>query len=284
MNQQTQNEPRLERQNDNQMTWARSLRHRLRLDRGSASTFGSEKSFDPPIGRHLKPGGEIGGYYIDFGFKTETPEWPPYWLAPPERQLHVATAQWGLGAYERFLDGDGEHGWRLPRERRTTCSSTSTGAASQAAAGVTSSRCRTPTGSTLLAVRDRPGRGRQPADAHLPRDGRGEIRGGRAPALKPMLVPVPEGGMLRRRREALRRGSTESTPPPTSSTERSLPLWGFHDVGAGTADTRRRLPSASYEALAANLLALRHGLLVGIDLLPAPGAERRSPAWTTCST
>ena len=54
--------------------------------------------------------GTVAGYYIDFRFKAEQPSWPPDWLEPPDKQLHVATAQWALGAYERYLHGEGE-GW-----------------------------------------------------------------------------------------------------------------------------------------------------------------------------
>ena len=76
-------------------------------DTGDPGLFSSAKTFAPPLGGHVRPG-ELGGYHIDFAAKAKTPEWPPSWLQPRETQLHVATAQWGLGAYERFLDGDGE--------------------------------------------------------------------------------------------------------------------------------------------------------------------------------
>jgi peptidoglycan/xylan/chitin deacetylase (PgdA/CDA1 family) len=83
------------------------LRYRLRLVPGAPNTFGSEGSFNPPIGANWSPGKQVRGYYIDFKLKPEGP-WPPVWLGPIEKQFHVATAQWGLGAYERYLDGQGE--------------------------------------------------------------------------------------------------------------------------------------------------------------------------------
>lgn len=67
----------------------------------------SARSFAPELGSFVEPG-RTRGYHIDFAFKAETPDWPPAWLAPPGRQLHVSTAQWALGAYERFLKGEGE--------------------------------------------------------------------------------------------------------------------------------------------------------------------------------
>ncbi len=59
------------------------------------------------VGTQIRSG-EVHGYYIDLRFKAETPTWPPAWLPPRDRQLHVATAQWALGAYERHLAGEGD--------------------------------------------------------------------------------------------------------------------------------------------------------------------------------
>jgi hypothetical protein len=76
------------------------------LERGSQRDgpgfFSSARVFFPPVGQRVTPE-ELGGYYIDFRLKQEPPE-----LGDAERELHVATAQWGLGAYERFLAGEGE--------------------------------------------------------------------------------------------------------------------------------------------------------------------------------
>jgi hypothetical protein len=74
---------------------------------GGTGRFSSENAFAPTIG-DFDPDGPVRGYYIDFRDKVQTPEWPPDWLSPVPRQLHVATAQWGLGALERFYSGEGE--------------------------------------------------------------------------------------------------------------------------------------------------------------------------------
>ena len=71
------------------------------------SFFSTARSYSTAIGSRVTPG-ELGGYYMDFRFKAETPSWPPDWLQAPDRQLHVATAQWALGAYERYLHGEGD--------------------------------------------------------------------------------------------------------------------------------------------------------------------------------
>lgn len=69
--------------------------------------FSRASSFPTSVGERVRMG-EVDGYYIDMRFKAQTPSWPPSWLRPREWQLHVATAQWALGAYERYLAGEGE--------------------------------------------------------------------------------------------------------------------------------------------------------------------------------
>jgi len=70
----------------------------------SAGFFSSAKSFFLPVGPRLQD----GGYPIDFRVKARDPQWPPAWLPPRERHLWVDIAQWGLGAHERWLAGEGE--------------------------------------------------------------------------------------------------------------------------------------------------------------------------------
>jgi heparosan-N-sulfate-glucuronate 5-epimerase len=77
---------------------------------GSTGILSSEGAFSPEIGSHWDFKSGPRGYYIDFSFKAETPEWPPPWLRGRSREIHVAVVQWGLGAYERYLKGEGE-GW-----------------------------------------------------------------------------------------------------------------------------------------------------------------------------
>jgi peptidoglycan/xylan/chitin deacetylase (PgdA/CDA1 family) len=85
-------------------TLSRQARQR---ERGDPNRLSSARSFSPPVGSHVRPG-QLGGYYVDFSVKAHAPSWPPPWLAPLGEQVHVATAQWGLGCYERYLSGDGD--------------------------------------------------------------------------------------------------------------------------------------------------------------------------------
>ena len=65
------------------------------------------KPFSLPPGRHVDPGG-VRGYYVDFTEKTEGPSWPPRWFPWPGYHRFMAVPQWGLGAYERYLSGEGD--------------------------------------------------------------------------------------------------------------------------------------------------------------------------------
>jgi peptidoglycan/xylan/chitin deacetylase (PgdA/CDA1 family) len=86
----------------------RARLYRLRLGPGAPNVLGSEASFEPPIGHNWAPGEPPRGYYIDFRLKNESPQWPPYWIEERVKQFGVTNAQWGLGAFERYLDGEGE--------------------------------------------------------------------------------------------------------------------------------------------------------------------------------
>jgi heparosan-N-sulfate-glucuronate 5-epimerase len=60
-----------------------------------------------PLGSQIEPGA-VAGYYIDFRGKIQQPSWPPAWFPWPGYHRYMAIAQWGLGAYERYLLAEGE--------------------------------------------------------------------------------------------------------------------------------------------------------------------------------
>lgn len=68
--------------------------------------FSSAKGFELLPGAHVDPE-RPRGYYIDFRLKAQE-RWPPPWLHGPKGGLHVNVAQWGLGAFERSLSGEGD--------------------------------------------------------------------------------------------------------------------------------------------------------------------------------
>jgi heparosan-N-sulfate-glucuronate 5-epimerase len=74
--------------------------------RSSAGFFSSAKSFFLPLGSAIAPDG-VAGYPIDLRVKSRASVWPAPEVAE-NLDFYVAVAQYGLGAYERWLAGDGE--------------------------------------------------------------------------------------------------------------------------------------------------------------------------------
>jgi hypothetical protein len=72
-------------------------------------------SFEQPIGAQVGDGA-VRGYYIDLRVKAWTSDWPAAWRWPPGEQSWIAFAQLGLGAYERWIAGDGEQWLSLSRK------------------------------------------------------------------------------------------------------------------------------------------------------------------------
>lgn len=67
----------------------------------------SVSHFRLQIGQNVEPG-KVRGYYIDFGEKAPTPEWPPRWFPYPGYHRFIAVGQWGLAAIDRHTAGVGE--------------------------------------------------------------------------------------------------------------------------------------------------------------------------------
>ena len=76
-------------------------------ERSYPGFFSSAKSFALPAGSRFGPEG-VRGYYIDLRVKAEEAVWPHASLGRLEDRLWVRVHQWGLGAYERYLAGEGE--------------------------------------------------------------------------------------------------------------------------------------------------------------------------------
>ena len=76
----------------------------------TAGFFSSARVLRQPLGSNIRPGA-LAGYYIDMSRKADLPRWPPPWLAAPKMDPIIGAAQWGLGADERYLGGEGDV-WR----------------------------------------------------------------------------------------------------------------------------------------------------------------------------
>jgi peptidoglycan/xylan/chitin deacetylase (PgdA/CDA1 family) len=259
----------------------RGVRGWLGSEDGNPDAFGSERSFGVQIGRNWDPDGPPSGSYIDFRFKAALPQWPPHWLAPLSQQLHVATIQWGLGAYERFVSGEGEEwlnaaveagehllslqhrggphdgGWRhffaMPHTYRIDPPWLSAIAQGEAAS---------------LFVR-----------LHLQT---GEERFAEAArrALKPMSVSVTDGGVLAELDSEPFVEEYPTTPRSLVLNGAIFALWGYRDVGAGLRDGEAlKRFEALTTALSTNLHRWDTGYWSRYDLYPHPVPNVASPAY-----
>jgi hypothetical protein len=68
---------------------------------------GRHSDFHQPQGAFAEPGA-VRGYWIELREKADSPDWPPPWYPFPGFHRFIATGQWGLGAFDRYLAGDGE--------------------------------------------------------------------------------------------------------------------------------------------------------------------------------
>src|SRR3954462_8166150 len=67
-------------------------------------------SFDEPVGSQIDPDGGRG-YYMDLRVKARIPSFAEAWPWEPGGAPWVASAQLGIGGYERYLAGEGDE-WR----------------------------------------------------------------------------------------------------------------------------------------------------------------------------
>jgi peptidoglycan/xylan/chitin deacetylase (PgdA/CDA1 family) len=244
----------------------------LQPHEGGADIFGSERSFAPPIGErfdleHVKP----GGYYIDFRVKLEAPDWPPPWLEPRDGQLHVGTVQWALGAYERYLHGEGEE-WleaALTGARYLISIQEKDGAYDGAwqhwypmphtylleipwASGITQGE-----GASLLARIYSETGDEQFADAALR-------------AIRPLQTPRDMGGLLTDLDGPFLE-EYPSSPPSFVLNGAIFALWGLRDVGHTLGDqAAASLFEEGLECLASNLHRYDTGAWSLYDLFPHP--------------
>jgi peptidoglycan/xylan/chitin deacetylase (PgdA/CDA1 family) len=199
---------------------------------GGTGLLSTAATFDATVGSHWDHGERPLGYYMDFRGKAPTPEWPPAWMAADPETLEVAAVQWALGAWERYVSGEGDR-WR--------------DAAITAAEDIIARQV--PTGAYEGAwLQWRPMPHTYPIDppwasgiaqgeaasllARL-RQETGEERYGEAAlkALRPMRVPVADGGLLVELDNGLPFFEEYPTVPPSMVLNGAIfALWGFRDV------------------------------------------------------
>ena len=234
--------------------------------------FSSARSFPTTVGDHVRPG-EVNGYYVDLRFKAAVPHWPPEWLPQRERQMHVATAQWALGCYERFLHGDGEE-WL----------------AAAVAAGdylLSDQRRGGPGDGAWLHQLEMPhtylidppwisamaqGEGASLLVRLYRETGEERYADAAARALKPLATPTAEGGVLVRLPDGGPFYEEYPTNPPSYVLNGGIfAIWGLLDVGValGRDDLVGEF-DASVDALARNIDRWDTGYWSLYDLFPQP--------------
>ena len=238
--------------------------------------FSRASVFNPEVGSRIASG-EVRGYYVDFGFKATDPSWPPDWLEERDMQLHVATAQWALGAFERHLDGQGEEWLAAARDAADYL------IADQEPDGGWVHRFPMPhtfplrppwlsgmaqgEGASLLV--------RIHAETGEDRYAEAAIR-----ALRPFAFPVPAGGV----RTILGDGPFfEEYPTEVPSLVLNggvFALWGAYDVGVGLGSSESMEDYESgFAALAENLYRWDTGHWSLYDLYPHPIPNIASSAY-----
>jgi heparosan-N-sulfate-glucuronate 5-epimerase len=248
---------------------------------GNPNLISSERSFAPPIGARVGPREAPRGYYIDLSVKASAPSWPPEWLQAPEQQLHVATVQWTLGAWERYVAGEGEewraaaiegaaylletqqkegryrggwlHWFPMPHTYRLDPPWTSSIAQGEAA-------------SLFVRLYAETGEERYAEAARL--------------SLEPMRVPVKEGGDLAEIGDLPFFEEYPTLPPSMVLNGNIFALWGFHDVAHGLGDSEASdWFDAGVDGLAGILDRYDLGYWSRYDLHPHPIANVASPAY-----
>ncbi len=243
---------------------------------GAPNVLSTAGSFSPPVGSRIGASG-VDGYYIDFSLKADSTDWPPAWLPPPERRIHVATAQLGLGAIERFLAGDGDEWLQLAitvaddlidDQRRD-------GGWPHAIAMPHSYWLRPPWlsamaqgegASLLVRVAVHTSEERYAEAARL--------------ALRPMWVPTAEGGVRAELDGGFFPEEYPTEPASYVLNGAIFALWGCRDVALALDDAdARRLYDEGVDALASGLHHFDTGFWSLYDLFPHPVPNVASGAY-----
>jgi heparosan-N-sulfate-glucuronate 5-epimerase len=228
-------------------------------------------SFDQPLGTRIEPGA-VRGYHLDMRVKAVRSDWPDAWPWAPGENSWIALAQFGLGAHERWLAGEGEQWLVTARGVADMLTDNQVeggprdGAWEQGFDLPHTYHLKAPWISAMaqgegasLLVRLHVATGEEHYAAAARR------------ALGPLAVPAAEGGT-----SALLDGRPFPQEYPTDPTSHVLnggmfAMWGWHDVGVGLGE-----PAAieAFERAAGTLAANIHRWDTGswslYDLYPHP--------------
>jgi hypothetical protein len=226
---------------------------------------------------------EILGYYIDFRAKTDTSTWPPPWFPWPGFHRFMGIAQWGLGAYERYLLGEGEDwlaaaktaarhvldqqlqegrlrgGWPEPHPHAHTFHT-----GTNWLSGMAQGQCA----SLLVRV------GLATGDDQF-------VEGAQA-GLEPMRVSAKNGGVLARLEDGIFLEEYPTDPPSFVLNGGIFSLWGAYDVWrAASDDSAGVLFAEACETVSDHIARWDTGFWSRYDLYPHPIVNVASVSYHT---
>jgi heparosan-N-sulfate-glucuronate 5-epimerase len=223
----------------------------------------------------------IRGYYLDFRIKTEEPEWPPPWFPFPGFHRYMAVAQWGLGAFERYILEDDDiwldaakaaathlvdrqersgplrGGWAEPQPYAHTFRT-----GSNWLSAMTQGQCA----SLLVRV------GAATAIECFVEAAKEAVR--------PLAVPVARGGVQARLGDGIFLEEYPTDPPSYVLNGAIFALWGAYDTWRGADDDfAGGLFAEGTETLAAHVDRWDTGFWSRYDLFPHPIVNVASPSY-----
>ncbi|HZU60893.1 MAG TPA: D-glucuronyl C5-epimerase family protein [Solirubrobacteraceae bacterium] len=193
----------------------------------------------------------MSGYPIDLRSKAPTASWPPHWLDIPGSHRFVRVAQWGLGAYERYLAGEGDEWLAVLEPAIEYLLSTQVDSGPRQGAWLEP----LPSRHTFFIPGSWPSAMAQGECASLLvrvylETGKEELAQAAIRALAPLSRSTADGGVQARLRGHSFPEEYPTTPPSFVLNGAMFALWGVHDVWRGLDDA-----------------AARHQFLAGTDML-----------------
>jgi heparosan-N-sulfate-glucuronate 5-epimerase len=235
--------------------------------RGRLRSFFST-SFDQPLGAAIGSDG-VRGYYIDLRVKAAAPGWPPPGYLTHEDLLWVVIAQWGLAAFEHWVESGREEWLAGARGACEHLADAQRGPGPLEGGWVHEGahhtyRFNPPWISAMAQGQAARQLVRVIAETREERLAEAALR-----ALKPFEVASSEGGV----RVSLDAGpffeEYPTSPPSLVLNGGIYALWGLHDVGLALDDAgAQSLFAAGLDALAGNIERWDLGYWSRYDLYP----------------
>lgn len=244
-----------------------------------ARFFSTRGSFPLTLGTRAGPG-RVHGYHIDMRVKAPQPGWPDGWPGPAGSLPYDSFAQMALGAYERFLAGEGEEWLAFATEvgdlllaRQEREGVFAGGWVHRYALGHTYP-IRPPSLSAMAQ-----GQGASLLVRLYLATGGDQYAEGALKALEPLLVPTPKGGVQASLGDRPFPEEYPTLPPSFVLNGAIFAWWGCHDVGVVLGGRAVDDWNDAVETLARNIHRWDLGYWSAYDLFPHPIRNVASTAY-----